>query len=196
MKQEREETVESLEQLMTTSCILAGFTLSGLLAIPSVDKEIFAHIVQLLQGNVERTLIITHYCLFLTTCFLLGTIVPIIVYKGCHYRIPLKKLKRVHFIANFLFSLALAGLVIGVISFGLPNIQGLVIAVLFGSMITLDFLYENLNPWRAKQREQQILLEEESFLKAQQVEVPKTREKANVVEEKAPEVKKENQEKK
>lgn len=163
MEEKREEIIESLEHLMTTSCILAGFTFSGLIAVPSMDITLFEKFVFFLQGDLTRTLFLTFYALFFTTVLLLGTIVSILVVKGTQYHFPIKKLRRVHFVSNMLFSFALAGLMFTVIIFGLPNSVGIFIASGLSIYIAIAFVYENFNPYRFQQRTQQIKKEETSI---------------------------------
>jgi len=159
LQQQRQNYVSSLEQLTTASSILAGFAFSGLLALPSISDALFGKIVQLFQGDFERTFQVSFYALFFSTLCFLSTLIIIMVYKISNYMIPVKKLKRIHTVSNFTFSIALAFLMISVICFAVPSLYGLGMALFMGIAISSNFLWENMLPSQRKRREEQVRAE-------------------------------------
>lgn len=82
----RDDCVTSCEQLMTISCILAGFTFSGLIALPGLEKELFQKIVNYFQGDFDLGFCCTFYFLFFSTICFLSVILIILVYKASGVR--------------------------------------------------------------------------------------------------------------
>ena len=157
----RKDYVASCDQLLTTSCILAGFAFSGLIALPSIDQQLFAKIVHFFAGSFDLAFFNSYYFLFFSTLCFLCTILTILVYKASGYLIPIKKLWRVHLISNLIFSLAIASLLISVIILGIPSRYGLSIAIICGVGVASCFLWENMVPWQKQKRLQQLQLEQE-----------------------------------
>lgn len=155
----RNEHIGSCEQLLTISCILAGFSFSGLIALPGIDLKNFKSILLDMGGNLESSFAWAYYFLFFSTLCFLGTIITILVYKANGYFIPIKKLKRIHLVSNFIFSMAIATLLMAVVVFGVPTVLGLWGAICIGVGFSSCFLWENLVPWqkqiRIKQMEQE-----------------------------------------
>jgi len=148
--------VNSCEQLMTISCILAGFAFSGLIALPSLEKELFQKIVNYFEGDFNLGFCCAFYFLFFSTICFLSVILTILVYKASGYLIPIKKLKRVHLVSNLIFSLAVATLLVSVITFGIPTWPGLLGGLFLGLSVSACFVWENLVPWQHNRRLQQL----------------------------------------
>lgn len=161
-KLKRDDYIRSLDQLMTTSCILAGFAFSGLIALPSIDRSVFDKIVILVHGSFSQACCYFFYALFFSTLCFLFTIMTILVYKVSNYMVPLPKLRRIHWVANGTFSFAIAALTVAVITFGYPNTLGIVIATAVGLGIASCFLWENMVPWQRKRRCQQMSKEQQT----------------------------------
>ena len=157
----RDDYIESCEQLMTISCILGGFSFSGLIALPSMELKLFSKIIMHFQGSLNIAFYGSFYLLFFSTICFLGTILSILVYKACGYFIPLKKLKRIHLISNLIFSFALSSLLMSVIIFGIPTWYGVVGSIICGIMLSGCFIWENLVPWQRKFRLKQMQKEAE-----------------------------------
>lgn len=159
MKLERSDYIRSLEQLLTISCILAGFTFSGLISLPGVEvskSALYSQIVDYFQGNATMALCVSFYALFLSTIGLIGTIMIVLVYKINNYFVPTAKLRFVHLVSNFVFSFAIATLVVAVVSFGIPSLSGLLASVFIGVGMAACFIWENMLPSQHRRREEQI----------------------------------------
>jgi hypothetical protein len=156
IQQQRESYTNSLGQLLTISSILAGFTFSGLIALPSISSELFQKIIDIFQGDLMRTLYIVFFSMFFSTLCFLATISTIMVYKINNYTIPIQKLKRMHLIANFTFSMATAFLMIAVIAFAIPTWIGISLALFTGIGVAMSFLWENMLPSQRRKRELQL----------------------------------------
>ncbi len=157
--EKRDALVISCEQLMTISCILAGFAFSGLIALPGMESILFQKIIDYFQGNFDLGFYYTFYFLFFSTICFLSTILTILVYKAGGYLIPIKKLRRIHLISNLIFSIAIATLLVSVITFGIPTFEGLIGGVLLGLAVAACFIWENLIPWQRQKRLQQLQVE-------------------------------------
>lgn len=153
---EHADYVQGLDQLFTVSCILAGFSFSGLIALPGISRELFDKFVQMVSSNVEFALLCTFYTLFFATVCFLGTIMTVFVYKVGNYFVPMNKLRRIYLVANLVFSLAIASLMISVVSFGVPTREGMVVGVAMGVGVAACFIWENMVTWQRKKREEQI----------------------------------------
>ena len=157
----RKDYVDSCDQLLTTSCILAGFAFSGLIALPSMNQNLFAKIVSFFHGSFDLAFFYSYYFLFFSTLCFLCTILTTLVYKASGYLIPIKKLWRVHLISNLIFSFAIATLLISVIILGIPSRWGLLIAISCGVGVAGCFIWENMVPWQKRKRIEQMQLEQE-----------------------------------
>lgn len=163
MKLERSDYIQSLEQLITVSCILAGFSISGLIALPGIEYPLYGKIVEFFDGDFNLAFYFCFYALFFSTVSFLGTIMIVLVYKIHNYFIPRKKLVRVHFVSNMVFSFAIATLMVAVITFAIPTMAGAIGSVILGAGMSICFIWENMLPWQRKKREQQMQKEEESL---------------------------------
>ena len=157
----RNDYITSCEQLMTISCILAGFAFSGLIALPGIDQKLYEKILTYFSGNFDFSFYYTFSFLFFSTLCFLGTILTILVYKASGYLIPIKKLHRVHLISNLIFSTAVASLFVSVIVFGIPTQLGLMFGIFVGIGVGGCFVWENLVPWQKNKRIQQLSQEKE-----------------------------------
>jgi len=156
----RNEYISSCEQLLTISCILAGFAFSGLIALPAIESKTFHSILLDMGGVLENVFTWAYYFLFFSTLCFLSTIMTILVYKANGYFIPIKKLKRIHLISNLIFSFAIATLLMAVVVFGIPTTMGLWGAIFMGIGVSTCFLWENLVPWQKQIRIKQMEQEE------------------------------------
>jgi hypothetical protein len=153
---ERSDYIRSLDQLLTISAILSGFAFSGLIALPSIDESLLKRTISMLAGDFELVFYTSFYALFFATLCFLSTIMTVFVYRVGNYLIPLPKLQRVHLIANLVFSLAIAALIISVVALGIPNRLGILVGITFGMGVAACFIWENMVPWQRKRREQQL----------------------------------------
>ncbi|WP_372369197.1 hypothetical protein [Candidatus Uabimicrobium sp. HlEnr_7] len=186
LKQEKKsDYIESLNQLMTTSCILAGFAFSGLISLPGIEKEMFSKIVIYFSGDLDLGFYTSFYTLFFSTICFLSTIMVILVYKVSNFTVPFKKLRFIHLVANLTFSIAISALMMSVISFGIPNYIGVLLAVFLGVTVGGSFIWENLLPKQQQKRIEQVKKEQEEDSK--QEEVDKNKEDICTAEEKASE---------
>ncbi len=160
-KLNRQEYVQSLDQLFTVCSILSGFAFSGLIAIPGMEPELFAKIANYLDGNTDIGFYGSFYALFFCTLFFLSSIMTILVYKASNYTIPIHKLRNVYLTVNVMFSLAIATLMVSVIIFAMPSWLGVFFAFVIGSSIAGSFLWENLLPSQRAKREKQLASESE-----------------------------------
>ncbi len=157
----RDALTNSCEQLMTVSCILAGFAFSGLIALPGMETSLFQKIVAYFHGNFDLGFYSTFYFLFFSTICFLSTILTILVYKAGGYLIPIKKLKRIHLISNLIFSFAISTLLVAVVTFGIPTNEGIWGGIAIGIAVGACFIWENLVPWQRRLRLHQLENEEE-----------------------------------
>lgn len=156
IQQKKSDYIGSLNQLMTTSCILAGFAFSGLISLPGIEKEMFSKIVDYFSGDLSLGFYTSFYTLFFSTICFLSTIMVILVYKVSNFTVPFAKLKFIHLIANLTFSIAISALMMSVISFGIPNYMGVCLAVFLGVTVGGSFIWENLLPRQQQKRIQQV----------------------------------------
>ncbi|BBM83821.1 hypothetical protein [Candidatus Uabimicrobium amorphum] len=156
IQQKKSDYIGSLNQLMTTSCILAGFAFSGLISLPGIEKEMFSKIVHYFSGDLSLGFYASFYTLFFSTICFLSTIMIILVYKVHNFTIPFAKLRNIHLIANLTFSIAISALMMSVISFGIPNYMGICLAIFLGVVVGGSFVWENLLPKQHQKRIQQV----------------------------------------
>lgn len=152
----RSTYITSCEQLLTISCILAGFAFSGLVALPGIEKTLYQKIIHYFRGDFNLSFLFSFYTLFFSSLCFLCTILIVLVYKAGGYLIPIKKIKMVHFVSNVVFSLAIATLTMSVIMFGIPNTLGFYISIICGVGVSACFIWENMIPWQKKIRIKQI----------------------------------------
>ena len=160
-KIQRDKFVNSLEQLTTMSGLLAGFSFGGLIALPSLSPKLFKYITDLLGGTFAQAFYISFYSLFFASIGFIFTIIIVMTYKINGYMIPFNKLRRVHFISNMIFSFAIAALLISVITFAIPSMEGIIISFALGIGAAGSFLWENMLPAMRRKREAQMKAEEE-----------------------------------
>ena len=151
---QRQAAIGSLEQLLTVSCILAGFAFSGLIALPGIQVKQLAG----LAGNIPLAdpllaFCVAYYALFFSTLFFLGVILIILVYQTSNFRITLQKLLRIQAKVSILFSCAIGCLVVSVCSLGLPGKVGITIGVVAGIVVTIGFFVESSQARRAARQE-------------------------------------------
>ena len=156
IQQKKSDYISSLNQLMTTSCILAGFAFSGLISLPGIEKEMFSKIVDYFSGDLSLGFYTAFYTLFFSTICFLSTIMVILVYKVSNFTVPFAKLKFIHLVANLTFSIAISALMMSVISFGIPNYMGVCLAIFLGVTVGGSFIWENLLPKQHQKRIQQV----------------------------------------
>ena len=156
IQQKKSDYISSLNQLMTTSCILAGFAFSGLISLPGIEKEMFSKIVDYFSGDLSLGFYTSFYTLFFSTICFLSTIMVILVYKVSNFTVPFAKLKFIHLVANLTFSIAISALMMSVISFGIPNYMGVCLAIFLGVTVGGSFIWENLLPKQHQKRIQQV----------------------------------------
>ena len=156
MEQKRSHFINSLEHLITISGILAGFAISGLIALPGIEGSQYRKVISYFQGNFDMAFLVCFYALFFSSICFLGTIMIILVYKISNYFVPFNKLRRIHLISNMAFSFAVASLTIAVISFGIPTCIGVIGAFVVGLGMAMCFIWENMVPWQRKKREEQL----------------------------------------
>lgn len=179
MQHERSDYVSGLTQLMTISCILAGFAFSGLIALPGLDSDLFKKIVKYFQGDFETAFYLSFYALFLATLCFLCTIMIILVYQVSGFFVPMWKLKRIHFVSNVVFSVAIACLMISVITFGMPSRNGCIGAITMGIGVAFCFIWENMVPSQHRRREMQIEIESQKKAAASSPAPAPTKPQAN-----------------
>lgn len=161
MTMDRSDYIRSLEQLLTTSCILAGFSISGLIALPGIEDTVYSKIVSYFEGDFNFAFYVCFYALFFSTLSFLGTIMIVLVYRINNYFVPMKKLRFMHFVANMVFNFAIATLMVAVITFGIPTMSGIIASAVIGLGMAGCFIWENMVPWQRKRREEQIKKENE-----------------------------------
>lgn len=148
--QERKLAIDSLEQLLTVSCILAGFAFSGLIALPGIEIQILN---QLSQGvplaAPDLAFRVAYYAMFFSTLLFLGAILIILVYQTSNFQIPSKKLRSIQVKVSILFSFAIGCLIVSVCALGLPGKSGIIVGAVMGVVVTTGFVRES---WLARRK--------------------------------------------
>ncbi len=141
--EERSRIERYNEILLTSSSILAGFAMTGLLGLPEVGSEGIQRLGATLHLEPHPlAFTIVYYSTLLATICFLGVLVAIISVR-LQGRIPRMRSLRSSFRSSVLvFGLGLAALFCATI--GIPTMNGFIVGLAGGAAITLSLLFRAL----------------------------------------------------
>ena len=143
--EERSRLERYSEILLTSSSILAGFAMTGLLGLPEVGKEGIEKLGATIHLEpYPLAFTIVYYSTLLATICFLGVLVAIVSAR-LQGRVSRVRTLRSSFRTSVLvFGLGLAALFCATVTIGVPTFDGFMVGLIGGGAITLSMFFRAL----------------------------------------------------
>ena len=137
--EERTRIERANEILLTSSSILAGFAVTGLLTLPSIGREGVRKLAATIGVTPhDLAFTIVFYAMLLATICFLGVLVGIVSAR-LQGRVSGLRTSRSSFRASVLvFGVGLSGLFCATVTIGVPNFTGFLVGLVGGGAIALS----------------------------------------------------------
>ena len=133
------------EVLLTSSSILAGFAMTGLLGLPEVGSEGIARLAGAMHLEPHRlAFTIVYYSMLLATICFLGVLVAIVSGKLQGRRSRLRFVRSSFRTSVLVFGFGLSALFCATVTVGVPTLAGFLVGLVGGGAITLTLFVRAL----------------------------------------------------
>lgn len=138
----RQRVREYHDILLTSSSILAGFSLTGLLGLPEVGQQGIEEVAVSLGLTYSYLAFpVAYVSMLMATIAFLGVLIAIVSFRFQSTPLTLQRLKLSFKISVLVFGIGIANLFSATIAFAVPSGGGLVVGILGGAAMVVVLLY-------------------------------------------------------
>jgi hypothetical protein len=131
--------------LLTSSSILAGFAMTGLLGLPEIGKEGIARLsASIFFESFDLTFVIVFYAMLVATLCFLGVMVAIVGGRLQSKRRRLRALRSTFRASVLVFGVGLSALFCATVTIGVPTYVGFLVGLGGGAAIALSLFVRAL----------------------------------------------------